>query len=424
MTYAETASADKPLLFLLTVGEPAEPPIDLATEWRVTRAGNADAFDAGDAIVALVDARGAADAGLAATCALAGPAEKRGAALLALVSPADADRIGAFHAAGATQFLVEPASAAELVQALRFAARHVERVGAGRVGGWNRGIGPADEPRRRAIDDPALPLKRRSDRAPAPADARLDALGRDLRRALGAGEIEVRFQPQVAIGSGAITGVEALARWYRGKEEIGAEPLFAAAAHAGLDGALSAHVQVRALETAARWPAALSALRLSINVTAADVARPGFADMLLDRVDASGFPRERLTVEITENGLIEELGEAARLLAQLRIAGCRVAIDDFGTGYSSLAYLKALPLDYLKIDRRLSQDITGSARDRVVVRSVIDMAQSLGLAVVAEGVETEEQLELLAKKGCQYFQGFLCAGPLDVPALVALVEGA
>jgi EAL domain-containing protein (putative c-di-GMP-specific phosphodiesterase class I) len=101
-----------------------------------------------------------------------------------------------------------------------------------------------------------------------------------------------------------------------------------------------------------------------------------------------------------------------------------VAIDDFGTGYSSLAYLKALPLDYLKIDKKLSQDITGSHRDRVVVRGVIDMARSLGLAVVAEGVETAEQLDLLAKEGCQYFQGFLCAGPVDVPALAQLVSRA
>jgi EAL domain-containing protein (putative c-di-GMP-specific phosphodiesterase class I) len=116
-----------------------------------------------------------------------------------------------------------------------------------------------------------------------------------------------------------------------------------------------------------------------------------------------------------------ELGEAAGLLAELRREGCRVAIDDFGTGYSSLAYLKALPLDYLKIDKALSQDIAGSPRDRIVVRGVIDMARSLGLAVVAEGVEREDQLELLAKEGCQYFQGFLCAPALSIPALEELV---
>jgi EAL domain-containing protein (putative c-di-GMP-specific phosphodiesterase class I) len=234
----------------------------------------------------------------------------------------------------------------------------------------------------------------------------------------------VLFQPQVAIASGRVTGVEALARWHHPRlGEVGAEPLFAAAQRIGLEAALSDHVQRRALSGAAQWPSSLAKLRLSINVTAGDLARPNFADALLGRVDSSGFPRNRLTVEVTEGGIMADLSEAARLLAELRGAGCRVAIDDFGTGYSSLAYLKALPLDYLKIDKKLSQDIEGSARDRVVVRGVIDMARSLGLAVVAEGVETEAQLDLLAKEGCQYFQGYLCAEPLDVPALTRLVLG-
>jgi EAL domain-containing protein (putative c-di-GMP-specific phosphodiesterase class I) len=138
-------------------------------------------------------------------------------------------------------------------------------------------------------------------------------------------------------------------------------------------------------------------------------------------VGESGFDPKRLTVEVTEDGLIEDLGAAARLLAELREGGLRVAIDDFGTGYSSLAYLKALPLDYLKIDKRLSDDISGSARDRIVVRGVIDMARSLGLEVIAEGVESEEQLGLLAREGCTLYQGFLCAPPVTADELAALV---
>lgn len=250
----------------------------------------------------------------------------------------------------------------------------------------------------------------------------LDQLAADLRRAIDREQIGVLFQPQVAIASGAIVGVEALARWRHPElGEIGAETLFAAAEHAGLAAALSEHVQAQALHSAARWPAVLRRLRLSINVTAGDVGRPNFVDALLGRIDASGFPRERLTIEITESGIMTDLVLAARLLAELRTAGCRVAIDDFGTGYSSLAYLKALPLDYLKIDKHLSQDITGSPRDRIVVRGVIDMARSLGLAVVAEGVEKEAQLALLATEGCQYYQGYLCAEPLEVQALASLV---
>jgi EAL domain-containing protein (putative c-di-GMP-specific phosphodiesterase class I)/GGDEF domain-containing protein len=251
----------------------------------------------------------------------------------------------------------------------------------------------------------------------------MDLLAVDLRHALDQGEIGIVFQPQVAIATGNITGVEALARWdHPTLGPLGAETLFAAAERADLAIGLSDHIQRVVLAQAAAWPAVLGHLRLSLNLTAGDIGRPGFADIFLDRVDSSGFPRSRLTVELTEGGLVEDLGIAAGLLAQLRSAGCRVAIDDFGTGYSSLAYLKALPLDYLKIDKKLAQDITGSARDRVVVRGVIDMARSLGLSVIAEGVETPEQLDLLAREGCQYYQGFLCAEPLTTEALVALVS--
>ena len=268
----------------------------------------------------------------------------------------------------------------------------------------------------------ALPGARTDDAEGPPAVGSAEALAGEVHRAIDRGEIAVRFQPQVDLLAGRIVGVEALARWdHPERGELGAELLFAAAAHARLAGTLSAHVQHLAMRIAAGWDAPLSRLRLSINVTAEDVAQPDFAETLLAAAADSGFPRERLTVEITESGLIAELGEAAGLLATLRAAGCRVAIDDFGTGYSSLAYLKALPLDYLKLDRRLTQDIVGSHRDRVVVRGVIDMARSLDLTIIAEGVETVEQRDALATEGCQLYQGFLCAEPLTVPALAALL---
>jgi diguanylate cyclase (GGDEF)-like protein len=253
-----------------------------------------------------------------------------------------------------------------------------------------------------------------SDRSPT--------LHADLRSALMNGEIDILFQPQVSVTERNIVGVEALARWHHPVHGLlGAATLFSVAHQSDYEIELSEHVQKRAAESAATWPDALSNLRLSINVTAADVARPSFVDNFLAMIDATGFPRKRLTVEITETGLMEDLAAASAILASLRASGCRVAIDDFGTGYSSLAYLKSLPLDYLKIDKGLSEDIAGSTRDSIVVRGVIDMARSLGLAVIAEGVETEEQLTLLAREGCNYYQGFLCAEPLDVAALTDLV---
>jgi diguanylate cyclase (GGDEF)-like protein len=244
----------------------------------------------------------------------------------------------------------------------------------------------------------------------------------DLRKALDQDEIEILFQPQVSVTTGRIEGAEALARWRHPVfGELGATTLFSVAERSDYIVQLSDHVQRKAISAAAEWPEALARLRLSVNITASDIVRPGFASQFLELVADSGFDRGRLTVEVTESGLIEDLNAAAYLLANLREGGLRVAIDDFGTGYSSLAYLKALPLDYLKIDKRLCEDITGSARDRIVVRSVIDMARSLGLGVIAEGVETEEQLGLLAEEGCNLYQGFLCSPPVGSEALAAMV---
>lgn len=250
-----------------------------------------------------------------------------------------------------------------------------------------------------------------------------DELEIDLRRALDQDEIEIRFQPQVSIPTGAIVGAEALARWQHPRYgELGAITLFNVAARSDYLVELSDHVQRKAISEAAAWPEALGQLRLSVNITAADIVRPGFAAQFLKLVHESGFDVGRLTVEVTESGLIEDLAAAGNLLAGLREGGLRVAIDDFGTGYSSLAYLKALPLDYLKIDKRLCEDIAGSVRDRIVVRSVIDMARSLGLDVIAEGVETEEQLTLLAQEGCNLYQGFLCSTPVESAELARLVS--
>ncbi|MFD1951062.1 putative bifunctional diguanylate cyclase/phosphodiesterase [Sphingomonas arantia] len=270
-----------------------------------------------------------------------------------------------------------------------------------------------------AADGDAIRMLESEGEAVAERDARLEV---DLRRALARDEIDILFQPQVDITSNAVTGVEALARWHHPVlGELGAATLFSVAERSDYLAALSGHVQRKALAMAAAWPERLAKLRLAVNVTAADMVRPDFAATLLAAADEAGFARSRLTVEVTESGLIEDLRAAAGLLAELRAGGVRVAIDDFGTGYSSLAYLKSLPLDYLKIDRRMSQDITGTTRDRVVVQSVIGMAKSLGLSVIAEGVETARQLELLAAQGCNSYQGFLCAPPLDMAALTRLV---
>lgn len=249
-----------------------------------------------------------------------------------------------------------------------------------------------------------------------------DRLQNDLRHALDSGQIQILFQPQYAMADDRIVGVEALARWRHPQlGEIGAAALFGVAERSDFILPLSDHIHARALAEAARWPRALDHLRLAVNVTAADIAEPDFLVNFLRLIDESGFGRERLTVELTETGLVEDIAAAARLLAQLREAGLAVAIDDFGTGYSSLAYLKSMPLDYLKIDSSLARDIAGSGRDRVIVRAIIDMARSLDLGVIAEGVESEHQLALLARAGATYYQGFLRSRPVTSAVLIGLV---
>lgn len=253
--------------------------------------------------------------------------------------------------------------------------------------------------------------------------ASLDALAIDLHHAIARGEIDMLFQPQVALADDRVVGAEALARWRHPRlGALGAEALFAAAERADLGLPLSEHIQMLALTQAAAWPAGLRGLRLSINVTAGDVMRPGFAPALLARVAASGFPPDRLTLELTETGPLADPAVAADALNTLRAAGCRVAIDDFGAGYSSLAYVKALPLDYLKLDRSLVDGIAPGTREARLVGATIAMATAMGLGVIAEGVEDAAQRAVLAASGCAQYQGYLCAPPLDADALTYLVE--
>ena len=166
-----------------------------------------------------------------------------------------------------------------------------------------------------------------------------------------------------------------------------------------------------------RWHADL----ISINLTPRDLDRPGYEQWLLAEVAAAGLAPDQITVEIVESSLVEDSLEVAGRLARLRAAGIRIAIDDFGTGYSSLAYLASLPLDAIKIDRAMIADIVGGSRDRIIVKAMISLARELGLQVIVEGVEDLAQLRLLEEWGCDLYQGFLGAAPLDEAELARFV---
>lgn len=240
--------------------------------------------------------------------------------------------------------------------------------------------------------------------------ARLDA---DLRDALATKQIAIMLQPQFAVADGRLSGAEALARWHHPElGEIGAEPLFAAADRCDLREELSHLIQHEAIAIAADWGAALSDLRLSVNMGAEELGE-GYSTRLLETLAETGFPAERLTLELTEESLVRDIGQATAQLEQLRSKGIRIAVDDFGTGYSSLAYLKDLPLDYLKLDKGMTPDINGTSKDRIVLRAIIAMGKALGLEIIAEGVEKEAELEMLKAEDCDYFQGFLRSRPLS-----------
>lgn len=256
--------------------------------------------------------------------------------------------------------------------------------------------------------------------APPAPDRPIAQLAADLHRAIARDEIAVMFQPQVAFANGRIVGVEALARWRHPElGELGAQILLAASDRADLGIALSDHILSRALASVAEWPDTLAHLRVAVNVTAADLARPDFAARFLTRVDASGVARSRVAAEITEGGLIDDLDSATELLTALRDGGCHVAIDDFGTGYSNLARLKELPVDRVKIDRSLVRDIATSAEARTICSAVVGLIQGLGMEVVIEGIETEAQMEMLRVIGCTLFQGYHLARPMDEQAYLA-----
>ncbi len=296
------------------------------------------------------------------------------------------------------------------------------------LAGWEEGDRPADIIRR--ANDALHRAARRHPPIAVSDKTQLSAgqydehqIEKDLRHAIGLGEIDIVLQPQFSAATGALMGAEALARWNHAKYgPLGAGVLFAVAERSGYMLPLSHHIQEQALQAAAAWHGAAQNLRVSINVTPMDLAQPKFAEGFLSKLQNSGMAAERVTIEITENGLMQDIAANARMLTILRDKGMKIAVDDFGTGHSSLSWLKQLPLDYLKLDPGLTSDINGDPRGQIIVRAVISMAQALDLKVLAEGIENEEQLALIAAEGCDYFQGYLRSKPLTPEAFQAFAD--
>ncbi|PQM27011.1 GGDEF domain-containing protein [Sphingopyxis lindanitolerans] len=270
-------------------------------------------------------------------------------------------------------------------------------------------------------DEPiAEQLRAASDQLSRPASARDGAM---VMSALSRGEVVLHYQPQYDVATGTMTGVEALLRWQHPELGLlGAGPLVTAARAARLERELTEHAHRVALAEIAAWPKALAGLRVSLNITAADLGDPEFADRFAMMAKQAGVDPDRLTLELTEQAMLSEPANAAAQLAQIRALGSAIAIDDFGTGYSSLSLLARLPIDYLKIDSGFTRSLDGSDRDRIVVRAIVDLARALGLLVVAEGIEKEAQLARLKELGVATWQGFLKSGPVPGDELPELME--
>jgi EAL domain-containing protein (putative c-di-GMP-specific phosphodiesterase class I) len=229
-----------------------------------------------------------------------------------------------------------------------------------------------------------------------------------LRRALGTDQLSLHFQPHVDLATREIVGAEALARWTHPElGAVGPDEFIAVAEQFGLIVPLGAWVLEQAVAKLAQWHVAGREHVLSVNVSAAQLADAGFADLVEDLVTRAGVPPERLCLELTESTLMGSTGHGIDALRRLRDRGHYIAIDDFGTGYSSLAYLKRLPVEVIKIDRQFVDGVAGDPEDAAIVASITSLAHAMGLHVVAEGVETEEQADELRALGCSVGQGFL-----------------
>ncbi|MFG1952969.1 EAL domain-containing protein [Micromonospora sp. NPDC048830] len=232
------------------------------------------------------------------------------------------------------------------------------------------------------------------------------------------GEITMYYQPQVAIATGEVVGVEALLRWRHPRRGmVDPEELIRVAEQSAVMRLLTRRVVDDVMEQLAKWSAAGSSLRAAVNVSVRDLHTGEIADQIADRLARYGVPPDRLQLEITEGALMADPRRVLATISRLHSIGVAIALDDFGTGYSSMQHLRRLPLSEVKVDRSFVLGMADDADDAAIVRSVIELAGALGLRVVAEGVEDERTWRLLHAAGCDLAQGWFYARPMPAAEL-------
>jgi diguanylate cyclase (GGDEF)-like protein len=248
---------------------------------------------------------------------------------------------------------------------------------------------------------------------------------KQLRQALEAGELTLEYQPLVALPGRRVSGVEALLRWRTpGLGEISPAEFIPIAEETGLIGIIGEWIVRTACHQGRIWHERGFDINVNVNVSVRQLTQKGFADRVEQILAEVRFDAHALSLglEITESELMENVEETVPAINRLREMGLNVYIDDFGTGYSSLSYLREIPIDTLKIDTSFVRDIPGDADAVAVVRGIIALARGLDLKVIAEGVETEEQLAVLEELGCDCVQGFLFSPPVPPEAIEAFFD--
>ena len=250
------------------------------------------------------------------------------------------------------------------------------------------------------------------------------AISAAIRKGLQHKQFVLHFQPQVG-KDGRITGAEALVRWNH--PTMGLTPpneFIPEAEESGLIVPLGYWILEEACQQMVNWSSspALRGLSLSVNVSSQQFRQTDFVPRVLAALDRSGAQPQLLKLELTESMLVKDIDDVIDKMAALRERGVRLSLDDFGTGFSSLNYLKRLPLDQLKIDQSFVRDVMTNVHDAAIARTVVTLGHSLGLDVIAEGVETQAQRDFLADMGCKAYQGFLFSKPLPVDDFVRFVS--
>jgi diguanylate cyclase (GGDEF)-like protein len=255
------------------------------------------------------------------------------------------------------------------------------------------------------------------------AVARLE-LDNDLRQARAKGQLRLVYQPVIELDTNDVVGFEALLRWDHPTRGVVSPVVFIPIAEAnGTIVDIGQWVLEKACHTAARWQQAHPGARLTmaVNLSARQLATPDIVDHVAAALADSGIEPRSLILEMTESVLVEDSDTAAQRLRELRALGVRLAIDDFGTGYSSLSYLRQFPIDILKIDRSFIDTITDRSQLPAIVRGLIELAKTLRLQTVAEGIELEVQLDTLRDQHCEFGQGFFFAEPLELDRATELL---